>query len=238
VRNRRLCTTFAIASIVLLVAIDFVTLVAVRTRGPYDAYLGPTPLAWWLLGVVLVALLAPAVLMVTAQQRHRLTLALLVVLAVSAVLLAFAFSRQAAGLEALIVGAALALGVLPLAFGRGGVPARSQTGLLVLACLVALLAGAALGLGALGRSVRTATVLDASPDGRSTLVSDYFGPGALGSPSDIIVVRRDSGGVLRQERTIYWQEGTPAAPPRWVDDATVAVDGQRISVDVVPPVGW
>lgn len=221
----------------LLAAVDLMAVVSVFVQGPYGAYWGPTPTGWWVLTIGLALLLMLALPSLIGQSRIWPSGTLLAALAVTAVLLLLSFVRQGVGLQAVIACGAFILGLATLLRPHGEVT-RPRQAIAALGILVGLVAAGACGLGMLGRSLNTYSVGGSSPDGQYRVLRDYKGTGAAGASGEVVNVRHDIAHLIRSEWTIYVASGVVVADPRWLNDSTLWVDGQRVSIHAAPPVGW
>jgi hypothetical protein len=219
-----------------LLATSAAAIYANAAAGRYADYWGPTPLGWWLLAGLLSGLLALALVGLVRRPRPSRYLIALVGLACTGVSFVPGFTRQALGVEAVVVIAGLTLGLLPIL--RRYHLGRSWLAVVVLASLVAMVAGLAGGLGLLGRSMNSYSYFGRSPDGHYFLVKNYYDPGAISAAGETVNVRHDYADLLRHERAIYYPPGTFAGSPRWLSNTTVLVDNRHVNINALPPTGW
>ncbi len=225
-------------SLLLLAALSVGALLMRNALGPYDTYLGPTPLAWWLVAVACVVPVALVVCRLAAHPHRGLTVVVLLALALTTAQFTGTFVRQSVGLLALFGATALALCVVAIACrGRKG-PDRGWTAIIVLASVVTVLAVAGTGLGLLERDFHDTTVWARSPDGRRVLVEDYIDVGAMSAGWDKIDVRQDTLGLLRHQRTVFISENLDTIKAGWLNNSTTLINGQRVSIYASPPPGW
>jgi hypothetical protein len=223
-------------SLLLLAALCVGSLLIRNAAGPYDAYRGPTPLAWWLVAVVFVIPAALVVCRLAVHPHRGLTVAILIALAVTTVCFVATFMRQSIGLLALFAATALALCAVAFVCRRDKRRGRGWTAIIVLASVVTALGVAGTGLGMLQRHIHDTTVLARSPDGRRVLVEDYAAGILTGW--DEIDVRQDTRGLLRRQRTVFISENVDSIKAGWLNNSTVLINGQRVSVHASPPPGW